>query len=405
MVALFSFHRHNWQAKSLLLEEQSMPSQDPREYFGELKEWSERKLNILERYLDSFTKILGSLGGGGQVYYVDAFAGKGIYDDDAKGSALRAAELARKYQLEDRQYRLKCINVEAEYENYENLEANSSGFGDLVSNFHGTFVENLDQILQETANSSALFFLDPFGVKGIDWEAVQKIIRRGFGTDLWIRFDYSGVRRLYGRYGDITPGAEKSFQILCDTYGIQDQEYLYRTLSGETAEIRIQKAIALYLQRLADEFGRVRGSGFAAAYTIKSLQEQGKYSLMFATGHPRGAIIASEVVCGIEETYQRELEEYKASQSTQLAFSFLNPSEEELFLDKVTRLKEDIWSLCQGQELDRTKVYMLVWQKWFGKLKSKHVNEALKALIVDGRIIHASGAVSANYTKFQFRQS
>jgi hypothetical protein len=46
---------------------------------------------------------------------------------------------------------------------------------------------------------------------------------------------------------------------------------------------------------------------------------------------------------------------------------------------------------------------MLIWQAWFGKLKSRHVNEALKALMADGRIISASGAVSAKNSKFQFR--
>ena len=72
--------------------------QDPRAtasseaFFNELKEWSARKLQLLETYLKSAANILRSVG---TVYYVDGFAGRGSYGNDqaSKGSPLRAAEL------------------------------------------------------------------------------------------------------------------------------------------------------------------------------------------------------------------------------------------------------------------------------------------------------------------------
>ena len=83
-----------------------MPAQDSEAFFGELREWSERKLNILEKYLDPFVKILGSRPRSRYVYYVDAFAGSGVYLDGSKGSAIRAAELAYRYQQENKTYHL-----------------------------------------------------------------------------------------------------------------------------------------------------------------------------------------------------------------------------------------------------------------------------------------------------------
>ncbi len=80
-----------------------------QEFFGELREWSERKLKILEGYLDSFVKVTGSRRETSFVYYVDAFAGAGLYRDGEKGSALRAVELAQRYQKERKRYRLKCM--------------------------------------------------------------------------------------------------------------------------------------------------------------------------------------------------------------------------------------------------------------------------------------------------------
>ncbi|MCZ7672262.1 MAG: three-Cys-motif partner protein TcmP [Chloroflexi bacterium] len=149
-----------------------MSIRSSQEFFGELKEWSERKLKILEGYVDPFVKVLGKPVQ--QVYYIDAFAGAGIYRNGEMGSAIRAAELALNYQNQGKPYRLKCINIESNKENFENLEANTADYGDLVLNLYGTFPENLVQVLDETIGNPALFFLDPFGVKGIDWDLIKK---------------------------------------------------------------------------------------------------------------------------------------------------------------------------------------------------------------------------------------
>ena len=54
-------------------------------YFVERKEWSARKHELVSSYLESFTKILGG-SSRGIVYYVDGFAGRGMYDDGVAGS-------------------------------------------------------------------------------------------------------------------------------------------------------------------------------------------------------------------------------------------------------------------------------------------------------------------------------
>jgi three-Cys-motif partner protein len=384
--------------------EGNVSTQNSNEFFAELKEWSERKLKILEKYLDPFVKILGSTRTGGQVYYVDAFAGAGIYEDGSLGSAIRAAELARQYRSENKSYQLECINVEADRQSFQNLQENTQKYEDLVLNLFGTFSENAEQILYQISDSPALFFLDPFGVKGINWRTLKRIIHRNAVTDLWIRFDHTAVRRLDGTFGSTHAGASKTFRILCDTYGIQDRAELHSLLSGQDAEARKQNAINLYTKRLSRELSAARNKGFAAAYPIRSIVEQDKYFLVFATGHPRGAIIASELVCGMEETYQRELEEYKATQPRQLSlFEKQKPTKEEIFQDKVTCLADDIWSLCRGQYLSRVEVYERILPKWFGKLRSKHITSALKKLLADNRIVKSTGAPSDRKTYFRFR--
>ena len=48
-----------------------MSIRSSQEFFGELREWSERKLKILEGYLDPFVKVLGSSSTIEHVFYVD----------------------------------------------------------------------------------------------------------------------------------------------------------------------------------------------------------------------------------------------------------------------------------------------------------------------------------------------
>ncbi len=74
-------------------------STDP--FFSELKDWSRRKLTLLQKYLDAAAKILSD------VYYIDGFAGRGTYgtleEKLEPGSPLLAAQLAQ---------RSLCVNIE-----------------------------------------------------------------------------------------------------------------------------------------------------------------------------------------------------------------------------------------------------------------------------------------------------
>jgi three-Cys-motif partner protein len=379
-----------------------MSEQSGIEFFGELKEWSERKLKILEGYLDPFVKILGSQAYE-QVYFVDAFAGAGIYEDGAKGSAVRAAELAEKYQLEGKRYRLRCINIENASDNYQNLEKNTVRFGDLVLNLQGTFADNVSRILRETARSPVLCFLDPFGVKGIDWHIIKELIHRSVPTDFWIRFDHSTLFRLAGFYDSEAASADKNLATLADTYGISDHDVLRDSLTGETVQEKRHKAVNLYMKGLEEEFRQARGKGFAAYYPIRSITGQDKYFLVFATGHPRGAIIASELICSAEETYVLEKEEYQARQPRQLSLFNTDPTEDDIFADKVQRLQEAIQENCADERLTRDEIYERILHGWFGKIRSTHMTNALKALIDNGTITLAKGPPSNRKSVFQFR--
>src|SRR5438309_698758 len=121
------------------------------DFFDDLKDWSERKLQLLENYVEAASKIMGS-GNMREVYYVDGFAGEGIYEDGAKGSPVRIAELAQRYKNEAKPYSLMCINIEENKKRFTNLQTATTQFGNLVTNLQGTFIENVGNILKILGN-------------------------------------------------------------------------------------------------------------------------------------------------------------------------------------------------------------------------------------------------------------
>lgn len=151
-----------------------------RTYFDELKEWSARKLHVLTKYLDPAVKILPHTQRQAHktVYYVDGFAGRGVYEDGSKGSPVLAAEHAQRLLDERKPYMLSCVNVEEDVENYTNLCRETARFGKNVQNIHGSFAGHISPVLSIIGLQPTLCFLDPFGVEGLDWVAVHKLISR-----------------------------------------------------------------------------------------------------------------------------------------------------------------------------------------------------------------------------------
>jgi hypothetical protein len=134
-------------------------------------------------------------------------------------------------------------------------------------------------------------------------------------------------------------------------------------------------------------------------HTIRSLEEEYKYHLLFATSHVKGIILASDVVFGVEETYQKEVQEYQAStaQARQLSlFADIepDPTPDEIFKEKVKKLCLDFRQRFQEQTLSREQIHATLLDTWFGTIKSKHVTMALKRLKDELFILEATGNIS-----------
>jgi len=361
------------------------------DYFQELKEWSKRKLELIDKYLESAVRIMGSID---TVHYVDGFAGPGHYGDGGTGSPVRALELAQRLQREGKSYRLKCINVEENSEHFANLVQATAAASDIVTNISGEFNDHIDDILRRIGTKPAVFFLDPFGVEGIDWAKLVKIIRREGQTDLWMRLDVSYVRRLDGFYDSLAPDAPAKFRLLQRAYGVDDRDELHERLSGPNEESRIRSAIILYMSRLRNEFANAKGNAYVGGYPIKTIDGQVKYYLLLAGAHPKAGVLASDIVYSVEHSYQRDVEEYRAKLTQQLnMFDHFDPSQAEIDDKKALELAESLWNACQDETMTRLAARASVWQEWFGRVSKRHATAALRHLHSKGKVRVRQGSL------------
>lgn len=368
------------------------------DYFKELKEWSKRKLDIIDKYLDAAARILGSKD---VVYYIDGFAGPGTYQDGSKGSPVRAVELAAGLQLADRSYALRCINVEEIPENFANLEKATVAGPGIVTNLSGEFNHHVDRILTDTALKPAVLFLDPFGLDGIDWEQLVKIIHRPAPTDLWIRFDAAYVRRLDGFFGKTSPEAQAKIALLQRVFGISDGEDLHRRLAGDDKIERREKTVIVYMDRLRSAFVEAKGDAFVGAYPIRTIQGQVKYYLVFAGSHPKAAMLASHVVYSVQDGYQRDVDEYQSDKQQLNFLEIVTPSQAEVDAKKAKDFAQSLADKCHGRTLTRLEACGSVWGLWFGRLGKRHVTAAIKLLTASGRV-QAIGNPSEDNTTLKF---
>lgn len=374
------------------------------EHFKEVREWSERKHELVVNYLKGFARIVGG-STRGVVYYVDGFAGPGIYGDGAQGSPVRAAEYAQ--TLVGRHYQLRCINVEADQQCFSNLEKNTAAYGTLVTNHCGTFADHVDEILEGVGDRPTIFFLDPFGLKGIGWRYLEPILRRPHITEILMRINPQDIARLAGFADSEAQGAAGKRQILTDLYGFTDSGRWVQVWRGAGTDGLVE----LYLERLRDAMDRDRAGSYVYRYAIKTIGGRLKYYLVFATRHPKGAILMSNIIWGRERCYESDVKEYEERQLELQAVRQLSmfhvlcppPTEEELAADVASRLKEDIWGAFEGKVATRIDIHEAMLPTWFGRIRGKDLTRALKELEEEGRIPHRFGARSNDSTGFTFQ--
>lgn len=292
------------------------PPADPLHFFAQAKARSLHKLGIFDGYLRPLTYKLGSTTGLGRrqrhIWIVDGFAGAGSYqpDDHARiqdGSPLIAAKWAKQIAL-DRHYPLvRCINVERDPDCHQELVRSLAPWQDVATALQGEFADHLADILDTIGTDPALFFLDPFGVAGVEMKLIEQIAARRGKTELLLHFSDKTFLRMAGHLddrGDRVPVGRKVAESKLATLDAYVGTKRWRMLCppGADTERAIDDVANLYLDQL-----RHSGWQYAAQIRMRDhYSDRPSYRLMFATGSAHGVELMSDIAYRYEQSLKEE---------------------------------------------------------------------------------------------------
>lgn len=167
---------------------------DTKDFFVKKKEWSEVKDALLECYLKPyFTKIIHTHK---PINYVDCFAGKGKFDDGKNGSPLLALNIiANCMRSTKRFYYPKISKYFIERDYADTLKQNLKGYKNVFIK-EGTYQDNIREILEHKDDENVFLYIDPFGIKCLDFELFDFYSKSRFSSiELLINFNSFGFIR------------------------------------------------------------------------------------------------------------------------------------------------------------------------------------------------------------------
>lgn len=361
-----------------------------------IREWSARKHAILEDYLPTFCKALSRRVRGVPIYYIDGYAGAGVYRDindphdlGTPGSPVLAAQ-----RTEQMPYDIRCINVEEDSAAFATLKKETANFSH-VTNIHSDFNEALDDILKQVRYSPAFFFLDPFGTKDLPMEGlIDNIAYRSKQTDILLRYATETVRRLVGAY-------EKDH-----LRRLAHEQNLDRWFRGEKWREIIQnngagphrdaELLQYYNRQLISiSGGRLK---FAADYPIRTIDGQIKYHLVFTSGDPLGMKLMSDILYKAETQYVADQERYQQQRKDACPvvqhslFEEPTPDPGEKQMKRLDMIKATILRIGndvrQEWEFYDLCCEIVIHHGWFARLSEKDIRAACKALHTLSQVEH-----------------
>jgi three-Cys-motif partner protein len=360
------------------------------DFFDELKDWSRIKHRILDKYLDIYLKKRG--GANPVMYFIDGFAGPGWYgrgEHREPGSPILAARYAQSALDTGKPYRLHCIFVESDVERARKLVEAMSDFDPaVVTVMQGPFSRLATAILQKIRDCPSLFFLDPWGVKGVELSDLGPLLERP-DTEFLIRLDGEYLRRLAGFAGSDAPESRAKLRRVSLVLGEDPRDMgggwlaeWYRI--GDPAGWE-EWAVREYAHRLLNRSPHLL---YALPYGVReTFRSRPKYYLLFATRY-RGAVpLMNDVVCMEDENLFANTEAIQRGQLTMLS-EFRDDERTQRLRDLMDEIY-DYGVTHQGTSRDSIIEYFAVEN--FGVFMKKHYREAINALVKQGRARFAQG--------------
>ena len=143
-----------------------------KDFFNAKLPWSKRKDLILSHYLTPYLAKVAKLGR--PVFLIDGFAGRGQFRDGSPGSPLLIAKVAE--EAIQRGCTIQQLCIEPEPSLFAELEHYTRPFP-FIECQKKRFLEVVPHIERCAPSMTVFLYLDPYTVEGLEWSAVDSILR------------------------------------------------------------------------------------------------------------------------------------------------------------------------------------------------------------------------------------
>ena len=270
--------------------------------------WTERKLDIIENYLNAYTTVMKRQAF--RLLYIDAFAGTGAIHTttlDPDGQAILRGSAARAAAVTDRPFdEILLIEKDSTYcRTLDELRAKHRERNIRIVNDDANAA--LRRLSYDWQGCRGVLFLDPFATQ-VDWQTIEAIAATK-ALDTWILFPVSAIRRLLPRRRTPDHVNPKWADCLSRVYGGSAWRDLYRpspqlSLFGTStphSDPGVKGLLRVYRQQLQTLVGERLLSSSARLGPRKGPP---LFELLFFAGNPRGIRISHDIASYLVGTKQ-----------------------------------------------------------------------------------------------------
>jgi three-Cys-motif partner protein len=355
---------------------------DNQEFFDDDQQvWSKRKLRILDKYVDAWTKKRQF--GNAKLLYVDGFAGRGRYgkvEPYDYGSPVLIARKAQAIYDQKKTYRLYCYNTEIDPARCATLrEVLSFADPEIVKTYCGPFTSHLPTIIGETRGWPAIFFIDPCGLIGIEPSDLAPVVSRP-DSEILLTFSLPTAFRLSGSISSSAPEAREKANRLSKVLG-ENPNNQWPEWANKKDELGIDEWADWVVNRYRTQLQKLNPNlKFGFAYPVReSLRSATKYFLIFATRSMEGFPFMTDFICSEEEEMDLD------NEMAQRAQGQLSMFEARVVLNREAQfpaLIEEIYAFGKAHPgTTRKDLFEYVAYRYLGKFKQKHIRYMVDQLV------------------------
>lgn len=306
------------------------------------------KTRIVTKYFGAWTKVMLPRVRNlpeGRIAYVDLFAGPGQFEDGTPSTPLWIMRTA----INDPELRKRLVTWfnDKDFAHISALRERVSqlpGFDSLVYQPEFTNHEvgsEIVSILKRVRFIPTLFFIDPWGYKGLSLELIGSAIKH-WGCDCIFFFNYNRIN----------PGLKNPtvFEHMNDLFGLERANNLREKVEGLTPFNREMTIVNELAQGLQDVGGQ-----YVLPFTFKSKNgKRTSHHLIFVSKNFRGYDIMKDVMASVSQDSQDGVAEFEYNPATSRQLSLLYDFGR---TDSIQALKNALVETFQGRTLAVGRLY------------------------------------------------